>query len=84
MAAALIAMAIITASTQGQTLPTRDIHALFATAEADVGVARKTRSVDARPAHPGEVIVTTIVGEGKETQSKPADAGDMVVRNRCP
>jgi hypothetical protein len=86
MAAALFAMAILTASAQGQTLPTRDIHALFATAEADGrgGVARKTRPRDARPAQTGEVIVTTIVGEGKETQSKPADAGDMEVRNRCP
>jgi len=86
MVAALIVMAIITGSAQGQTPPTKDIHALFATAEADgrVGVARKTRPVDARPARRGEVIVTTIVGEGKETQSKPAEVGDMVVRNRCP
>jgi len=86
MVAALVAVAIITGSAQGQTPPTQDIHALFATAEADgrVGVARKTRPVDARPARPGEVIVTTIIGEGKETQSKPAEAGDMVVRNRCP
>lgn len=86
MAAALIAMVIITANAQGETAPTQDVHALFAAAEAEgqVGVARKTRPVDARPARPGEVIVTTILGEGKETQSKPAEAGDMVVRNRCP
>jgi hypothetical protein len=29
-------------------------------------------------------VVTVIKGEGQETQSPPADAGDMVVRNRCP
>ena len=28
-------------------------------------------------------MVTVIAGEGKETQSPPAEAGDMVVRNRC-
>ena len=33
------------------------------------GLARKTKPVDARPAQPGEVIVTMIKGEGKETQS---------------
>lgn len=61
-----------------------DIHALFAEAERDgrVGRARKTRLVDARPAVPGEVVVTVIAGEGKETESPPAGAGDMVVRNR--
>jgi hypothetical protein len=48
------------------------------------GLARKTKPVDVRPATPGEVIVTTIKGEGKETQSRPAQLGDMVVRNRCP
>lgn len=48
------------------------------------GLARKTKPVDVRPAKPGEVIVTTIKGEGKETQSPPAQLGDMVVRNRCP
>ncbi len=47
------------------------------------GLARKTKVVDVRPAKIGEVIVTIIKGEGKETQSKPAAAGDMVVRNRC-
>ncbi|TDH59788.1 hypothetical protein E2C06_25420 [Dankookia rubra] len=67
-------------------LPERDVHALFAAAEAAgrVGVAQKTKPVDARPAHPGEVIVTHIAGEGQETQSKPAAEGDWVVRNRCP
>jgi hypothetical protein len=48
------------------------------------GLARKTKTVDAREAKPGEVVVTVIKGEGKETQSPPAKAGDMVVRNRCP
>jgi hypothetical protein len=63
-----------------------DIAAMFARAEqeARVGLARKTRPVDARPAEPGERVVTIIAGEGKETQSPPAKAGDMVVRNRCP
>ena len=48
------------------------------------GLARKTKPVDVRPAEAGEVIVTIIKGEGKETQSPPANPGDMVVRNRCP
>ncbi|MDQ6435113.1 hypothetical protein RB623_13735 [Mesorhizobium sp. LHD-90] len=55
-----------------------------AKAEARTGIARKTRPVDARPARPGEVIVTIIKGEGAETRSKPAEEGDWVVRNRCP
>jgi hypothetical protein len=49
-----------------------------------VGLARKTKPVDVRAAKVREVIVTMIKGEGKETQSPPAKAGDMVVRNRCP
>lgn len=63
-----------------------DPDSIFARAEneAAVGIARKTKLVDARPANAGEVIVTVIAGEGKETQSKPAEPGDMVVRNRCP
>ena len=63
-----------------------DVQALFARAQAEgrVGAARKTKPVDVRPARPGEVVVTVIAGEGKETQSPPAAAGDMVVRNRCP
>ena len=67
-------------------LPERDVHALFAAAEASgrVGIARKTKPVDARPARPDEVIVTHIAGEGHEARSKPAAAGDWVVRNRCP
>jgi hypothetical protein len=48
------------------------------------GLARKSKPVDVRPAKPDEVIVTMIMGEGKETQSPPAKSGDMVVRNRGP
>ena len=60
------------------------VAALFAAAEQDgrVGLARKTKPVDVRPAQLGEIVVTTLAGE-KETQSPPAKAGDMVVRNRC-
>lgn len=63
-----------------------DMVAIYAAADrqGQTGTARKTRIVDARPATPGEVIVTVIAGEGVETQSKPAEAGDYVVRNRCP
>lgn len=45
--------------------------------------ARRCSSI-VRPATAREVIVTTIKGEGVETQSPPASDGDMVVRNRCP
>lgn len=63
-----------------------DVHAMFAAAEHEgrTGLARKTKPVDARAAEPGEVVVTIIADEGKETQSPPAASGDMVVRNRCP
>ena len=63
-----------------------DIGAYFAKAEAErgAGLARKTQPVDARPARAGEIVITMIKGEGKETQSPPAAAGDWVVRNRCP
>jgi hypothetical protein len=47
------------------------------------GLAKKTKLVDVRSAKPGEVVVTIIKGEGKETQSAPASAGDKLVRNRC-
>jgi hypothetical protein len=62
-----------------------DVAALFvqAAGEQRVGVARKTKAVDVRPARVGEVVVSIIAGEGKETQSPPAQSGDMVVRNRC-
>ena len=47
-----------------------DVHAMFDQAERDaqVGIARKTRPVDVRPANPGEVVVTVIAGEGKEAE----------------
>src|SRR3954468_9491665 len=63
-----------------------DIVEYFARAQEarGSGLARKSKQVDARHAGPGEVIVTMIEGEGKETQSPPAKSGDMVVRNRCP
>ncbi|MFT4012431.1 MAG: hypothetical protein QM682_03315 [Paracoccus sp. (in: a-proteobacteria)] len=63
-----------------------DMAARFAdhAAKGRTGLARKTKPVDARPAQPGEVIVTLIRGEGIETRSKPAQPGDQVVRNRCP
>jgi hypothetical protein len=63
-----------------------DIYAYFQKARdlGRDGIARKTKPVDAREARPGEIVITIIKGEGKETQSPPAKAGDMVVRNRCP
>jgi hypothetical protein len=63
-----------------------DVIALMSRAQAEgrTGTARKTKLVDARPAHVGEIVVTAIKGEGKETQSPPAKKGDWVVRNRCP
>lgn len=63
-----------------------DVVSYFQTAQETrgAGLARKTKPVDVRAAEPGEVIVTIIKGEGKETVSPPAVAGDMVVRNRCP
>ena len=62
-----------------------EVIALMAQARASgrLQTVRKTRPVDARPARPGEVVVTVINGE-KETQSPPAKPGDWVVRNRCP
>jgi len=63
-----------------------DILAMFAAADGQhrVGLAAKTRPVAGRPALAGEIITTLIKGEGVETRSKPAEAGDVVVRNRCP
>ena len=62
-----------------------DVHAFFAKAieEGRVGMAQKTKPIEARAAQVGEVVVTVIPDEGVETQSKPAEAGDMVVRNLC-
>jgi len=66
-------------------ISSRDVRALFAEAESEkrIGLARKSRLVDARPAKNGEVVITVIAGEGEETRSKPAEVGDFVVRNRC-
>lgn len=78
--------AVPTGASLADTLPLRDVAPIFAAAEAAgrVGLAQKTRSVDARPAVPGEIVLTIIAGEGKETQSRPARADDKLVRNRCP
>lgn len=66
-------------------LPSRDQIALMAQIKKSdmAGVARKTRDVDARPASPGEIVITYIKGQGVETRSRPAEKGDWVVRNRC-
>ena len=63
-----------------------DVVALMARARSRgrTGIARKTKPVDARPAREGEIVISVIAGEGKETQSRPARPGDWVVRNRCP
>lgn len=84
-AAILLLLAALVASADTP-LPTTDVLTRFAQAVAQhrVGIARKTKPVDARPAAPGEIVVTVIKGEGVETRSKPAEAGGWVVRNRCP
>jgi hypothetical protein len=85
MLAAALRLSMVAPCWRAQAAET-DVHAMFDQAERDgrVGLARKTRPVDVRAAEPGEVVVTEIAGEGKETQSPPAQAGDRVVRNRCP
>lgn len=82
--AAILMLGAAASGAAGESM--KDQIALFAAAKSEgrTGVARKTRPVDARPARPGETIVTVIRGEGVETTSKPAEAGDWVVRNRCP
>ncbi len=77
---------LLLASTVAVAAQEVDILSLFAAADAEhrVGLAAKTRAVDGRPALVGEIIVTLIKGESVETRSKPAEAGDLVVRNRCP
>lgn len=67
-------------------LPERDVQALMrdAVAAGRAGLARKAGLVDARPARPGEIVVTEIAGEGYETRSRPAARGDWLVRNRSP
>src|SRR5262245_23487406 len=86
MLAALLALTMLVPSGGARAAAQTDVHALFDQAEREgrVGLARKTKPVDVRAAQPGEVVVTVIAGEGKETQSPPAQPGDMVVRNRCP
>jgi hypothetical protein len=66
--------------------PRRNVQELFAHAEQQgrTRIARKTKPVDARHAMVGEVIVAIIKGEEIESKNKPAETGDMVVRNRCP
>ena len=83
IAAGFAALLISTQASFAQTQI--DITAYFQKARdlGHDGLARKTKIVDARDARPDEVVVTVIKGEGKETQSPPAKAGDMVVRNRC-
>lgn len=84
--AVLAAAAVLTLPPAATAQPEKDAVQIIedALAEGRTGIARKDKAVDARPATAGEVIVTIIAGEGKETQSPPAQAGDMVVRNRCP
>ncbi len=79
-------MLVILPATAQEKLKEVDIQSAFGqAAELDrTGLARKTKLVDVRPAKPGEIVVTVIAGEGKETESPPAGNGDMVVRNRCP
>lgn len=87
MGAVLVTLAMGgTAGGRPQHLTLDEVQAIVtrAVAAGRAGTARKTRLVDVRPARPGEVVVTVIAGEGKETQSPPAKAGDWVVRNRCP
>ena len=67
-------------------LPQKERIAYFTQAQQAgiTGVAIKTKPVLARPAKEGEIITTTIKGEGIETVSEPAKAGDWVVQNICP
>jgi hypothetical protein len=89
LAAAVLASTVMTTMTTAAGAPRKsadEMVALMAQAQKDgrLKTARKTKLVDARPARAGEVVVTVIAGEGKETTSKPAAEGDRVVRNRCP
>lgn len=79
------ALAALLASTPLRAEGEIDVLAYFqkAAQARGAGVARKTRAVDARRAKAGEIVVTIIRGQGEETRSAPAKAGDMVVRNRC-
>ena len=84
--ASIAAVALLSCASTAHAQNAIDVVAYFekARAEGRDGIARKSKTVDVRPSKPGEVIVTVIKGEGKETQSAPASPGDMVVRNRCP
>lgn len=84
LAAAILALSAPLASAQQASV--KDQVKLMETmkAEGKAGLARKTKDVDARPAHAGEIVITIIKGQGVETKSKPAEVGDWVVRNRCP
>jgi hypothetical protein len=70
--------------TQNQA-PERDVFVMFemAASQGRIGLARKSKIVDARPARAGEIVITVIAGEGEETRSRPAETGDWIVRNRC-
>lgn len=67
-------------------LPQKDRIVYFEQAKQSdlTGIAIKTKPVLARPAKEGEIITTTIKGEGIETISAPANIGDWVVQNICP
>ncbi len=84
--ALISAIAVIWLSGAAQAEENIDVVAYFRRMEHanQAGLARKTKLVDVRPAAIGEIIITSIKGEGKETQSAQAKDGDMVVRNRCP
>ncbi len=84
LAAAILAVSAISAS--AQQIGVKDQIKLMESmkAQGKTGLARKTKDVDARPAHAGEIVITIIKGQGVETKSKPAEVGDWVVRNRCP
>ncbi len=79
----LLLVCLHTHAVRAESIKDIDILAWFERGASRAGIARKTSPVDARPAKAGEVVVTIIRGEGKETQSPPAKAGDVVVRNRC-
>jgi hypothetical protein len=89
LAAAVLASMVMSAATNAADAPHKsadEMVALMAQAQKDgrLKTARKTKPIDARPAKVGEVIISVILGEGQETTSQPAAAGDQVVRNRCP
>lgn len=81
----LIPLLVPVAAVAFDEVPRKDQIAMMAEIKKTdmVGVARKTKEVDARPASPGEIVITFIKGQGVETRSKPAEEGDWVVRNRC-